>query len=91
MGSEVTLASGMTPLLATPHVQAKWDDVSCLFYRWQEQTTAVISDSRGGHGPLPLGVPEQASFAAPVNSRGSTEEGTGSLVLLRAQQPGTDY
>ena len=40
--------------------------------RWWGQSTTVISDSRGGHGPLPLGVHEQAPLAAPVTS----EEGT---------------
>ena len=35
-----------------------------------------FTDSRGGHGPLPLRVPEQATLAAPINSEGITEEGT---------------
>ena len=28
------------------------------------KTTAVITDSRGGHGPLPLGVPEKTPLVA---------------------------
>ena len=35
---------------------------------WQEQTTTVITDSRGGCGLLPLGVPEQAPLVAPITS-----------------------
>ena len=35
---------------------------------WWGQTTAVITDSRGGGGPLSLGVCEQPPFAAPVTS-----------------------
>ena len=31
-----------------------------MIYRWQRQTTAVITDARDGHGPLPLRVPEEA-------------------------------
>ena len=41
---------------------------SCVVCRWRWQTTAVITDSRGGHGPLPLGVPEQAPLVAPITS-----------------------
>ena len=36
----------------------------------------VISDSRSGRGPLPLGVPEQALVVAPVTSEANTQEGT---------------
>ena len=39
-----------------------------MLYRWQGQTTTVITDSRGGHGPLPLGVPKQAPLVAPITS-----------------------
>ena len=39
---------------------------------WWGQTTALTSDSRGGHGLLPLGVLEQAPLAAPITS----EEGS---------------
>ena len=46
-----------------------------MAYRWQGQTTKVISDSRGGHGPPPLGVPEQAALAVPITSEDTTEEG----------------
>ena len=38
------------------------------------QTTAVISDSRCGHGMPPLGIHEQAPLAAPITSKGTTEE-----------------
>ena len=39
-----------------------------MVYNWQGQTTTVITDSRGRHGLLPLGVPEQAPLAAPITS-----------------------
>ena len=32
-----------------------------MVYKWQGQTTIVITDSRGGHGLLPLGLPKQAT------------------------------
>ena len=35
---------------------------------WQGQTTTVITDSRGEHGPLPLGIHEQALPVAPITS-----------------------
>ena len=42
---------------------------SCLVYRWWGQKTAVITDSRDGHVPLLLGVPEQASqVVVPITS-----------------------
>ena len=43
-----------------------------MVYRWQGQTTAVITDSRSEHGLLQLGDPEQAPLLAPITS----EEGT---------------
>ena len=43
-----------------------------MVYRWQGQTTAVIADSQGSHGLLPLGVPEQALPVVLITS----EEGT---------------
>ena len=43
-----------------------------MVYRWQGQTIAVIFDSRGGHGPVPPGVPEESPPAIPITS----EEGT---------------
>ena len=46
-----------------------------MVYRWQGQTTAVISDSRGGRGLLPLGVREKVPLVAPVISEATTEEG----------------
>ena len=48
--------------------------VSCMVCRWQGQTTAIISDSRDGRGPPPLGTPEQKSLAAPTTSEGTTEK-----------------
>ena len=36
--------------------------------KWQGQTTTVITDFRAGHGPLPLGVLEQAQFGAAIIS-----------------------
>ena len=42
--------------------------------RKQGQTTAVISDSRGGCGPLPVGIPEQKSLVAQTTSEGTTEK-----------------
>ena len=32
------------------------------------QTTAVITDSGDGHGPFPIGVPEQAPPVVPITS-----------------------
>ena len=43
-----------------------------MVYRWWGQTTRVITDSRAGHGLLPIGVSEQAPPAVPI----TTEEGT---------------
>ena len=48
--------------------------VSYMVCRWQGQTTTVISDSRGGCGPPPLGISEQKSLAAPITSEGTTEK-----------------
>ena len=45
-----------------------------MVYRWWGETTVVITDSRGGHGPPPLGSPEQEPLAAPNTSEGTTEE-----------------
>ena len=36
--------------------------------KWWGKTTAIITDPRGGHGSLPLEVPEQAPLAAPITS-----------------------
>ena len=36
--------------------------------RWTGQTITCITESRGGHGLLPLAVPEQASPVAPITS-----------------------
>ena len=46
-----------------------------MVYRWQGQTTAVISDSRGGCGLPPLECHEQTTLVAPFTSEGTTEEG----------------
>ena len=45
-----------------------------MVYKWWGQTTAVTTDSTDGHGPLPLGLPEQAPHAVPITS----EEGVAS-------------
>ena len=39
-----------------------------MVYRWQGQTTAVITDSRDSRVPLPLGVPERTPPAVPITS-----------------------
>ena len=39
-----------------------------MVYRWQGQTAAVITNSRGGRELLPLEVPEQAPLVAPITS-----------------------
>ena len=44
---------------------------SCMVYRWQGQTTTVITDSREGHGLLPTGVPEQVPPAVLIASEES--------------------
>ena len=36
------------------------------------ETTAVITDSRGGHALLSLGIPKQAPLEAPVTSEEDT-------------------
>ena len=59
---------------AAPPAWFKWDKV--LLVRSAHgggQITPVISDSRGEHGPLPLGIPEQKSLAAQTTSEGTTE------------------
>lgn len=53
--------------------------------RWRGQTTTLISDSRGGRGPLPLEVTEQEPLTAKITSEGITEEDTATehhLLLL---------
>ena len=47
---------------------AKWDQVLLAWSTGGRGKPPVITDSRGGHGPLPLGVPEQAPLAAPITS-----------------------
>ena len=47
---------------------------SCVVCRWQGQTTAVITDSRGGHGPPPPGIPEQEPLRVPTTSESTAEE-----------------
>ena len=41
---------------------------SWMVYSWQGQNTAVITDSRDGHGLLPIEVPERATPAVPITS-----------------------
>ena len=48
---------------------------SCMVCRWWGKTPNVISYSRDGCSPLPLGVPEQEPLAAPTTSGGTTVEG----------------
>ena len=55
---------------------AKCNAAPLAQYRQRGWTTAVILDTRGGHGPPPLGVCEQVPPAAPVTSEMGTEEGT---------------
>ena len=74
-------AVGWTPLVGLTAVQGAGRCQvqcvgSCVVYRQQGQTTAVISGTRGGRGLLPLGVCEQAPLAASVTSEVSKEEGT---------------
>ena len=52
--------------------QVGWG-ASCMVYGWQGQTTAVVSDYRGGYGPPPLGVHEQAPFVAQITLEGTRE------------------
>ena len=40
-----------------------------MVYRWQRQTTTVITEERDDHSPLPLGVPEQTPLVVPVTSK----------------------
>ena len=58
---------------AAPPVWAKWERV---LLEWSTgggvQITSVISDSGGGYGSLPLGIPEQKSLAAPTTLEGTT-------------------
>ena len=49
---------------------------SCMIYRQQGQSPAAISDTRGGHGPPPLLVCEQAPPVVPVTSEDRKEEDT---------------
>ena len=49
--------------------------VPCMVYMWWGKTTAVTSDSRGGHGWPPLSVCEQIPLAVPFTSEGTREEG----------------
>jgi len=80
MGGEVPLAraiGGQAPLvwLRAAGSQAQ-RSTSCVIYKRQEQTIAVMSDTRGGRGPPSLGVCEQAPRAAPATSEVGKEEGT---------------
>ena len=50
-----------------------WGD-SCMVYRRQRKTTAVISDSKGGHGLPLLWVHEQALLVA-CHLKDTTENG----------------
>ena len=48
-----------------------------MAYRWWGQTTAVISDSRGGRGPSPGGISKQAPLETPITS----EEGIAGIAI----------
>ena len=50
--------------------------MGCILHDLQVagETAAVISDYRGGHGLLPLGLHEQAPLVAPVTSEGTADE-----------------
>ena len=58
---------------------------SCMIYRWQGKTAAVISEARGKHGLAPLGACEWAPPATPVTS------GIGKKEKKRALQPSTKH
>ena len=58
--------------------------------RQRGQTKVVIADSRGGHGPPPVGVCEQASPVAPVTSEVGTEAGTATNHHPLCHSPGND-
>ena len=59
---------------AAPPMWVKWDGV---LFVWSTccrgQTTAVITNSRGGQGPLLLGVPEEAPLPSPITSEEGIE------------------
>ena len=55
--------------------EVRWG-VSCVDLRWQGETTAVISDSRGGCGLPPLQVCELAPPVAAITSEVGTKEDT---------------
>ena len=56
---------------------------TCTIYRWQGQTTAVISEARGRHGLPPLVACEWAPPSTPVTS------GVGKKEKKRSLQPNT--
>ena len=61
---------------AAPPVWAKLNGVLLTWSKGgRRQRTRVISDSRGGHGPPPLGLHEVAPLVDLINSEGTTEEG----------------
>ena len=62
-------------LCSTSCVGSAGQGASCVVYSWWGQTTTVITDSRGGHGPPPLEVHQQAPLTALITSEGTTEEG----------------
>ena len=55
---------------------------SCKVYRYQRQTTAVITDTRDSHGLLPLGIPEQATTCGSNYLRGRHYNQTQAVVAL---------
>ena len=67
-------------------------------YRWQGQTNAAISDSRGGHGLPPLAICEQAHHLRPQSPQWSVQcfcplsPGNAHILLLPLPNvPGATY
>ena len=59
------------------HLLSGLSGMGCFLYGLKvaaRGTTKIISHSRGGRGPPPLGIPEQEPLAAPTTSEGTTEE-----------------
>ena len=65
----------------------RWQDTSCTGHKWLGQTATGISDSRGGHGPPPLGLHEQAPPMVPVTSGFAAKKGTTTEHHLLASLP----
>ena len=57
-----------------PPAWAKQDRVLLAWSAGGRDKPPQLSDSRGGHGPSPLWIPEQEPLAAPTTSEGTTKE-----------------